>query len=206
MTRQSGVSILSFLLALLLASVSLAITAAIGSHLLRQTNQSEEFKSVMVDVFQGMDAAISDQWQDSGCRALSEPPTLQTLVNDYEVPASVLTSPYAISIAYRTPTGATLSWGIKVTVTLPDGLSGYSLTRAAQSVADDVFITERTITLYKGVATINSQLVVVIKLPLWPTYVLLMLTTLRLLLNRMTYMRNATATTQTKCAPPPKCS
>ncbi|MFA0916563.1 hypothetical protein NHG83_24355 [Vibrio parahaemolyticus] len=83
----------------------------------------------MVDVFQGMDAAISDQWQDSGCRALSEPPTLQTLVNDYEVPASVLTSPYAISIAYRTPTGATLSWGIKVTVTL-----------------------------YKGVATINSQL------------------------------------------------
>ncbi|MDF4720852.1 hypothetical protein P3519_23535, partial [Vibrio parahaemolyticus] len=66
MTRQSGVSILSFLLALLLASVSLAITAAIGSHLLRQTNQSEEFKSVMVDVFQGMDAAISDQWQDSG--------------------------------------------------------------------------------------------------------------------------------------------
>ncbi|NKJ89971.1 hypothetical protein E5J32_27510, partial [Vibrio parahaemolyticus] len=95
MTRQSGVSILSFLLALLLASVSLAITAAIGSHLLRQTNQSEEFKSVMVDVFQGMDAAISDQWQDSGCRALSEPPTLQTLVNDYEVPASVLTSPYA---------------------------------------------------------------------------------------------------------------
>ncbi|HBC3836745.1 TPA: hypothetical protein KD863_005141, partial [Vibrio parahaemolyticus] len=28
----------------------------------------------------------------------------------------------------------------------------------AQSVADDVFITERTITLYKGVATINSQL------------------------------------------------
>ncbi|ARR10095.1 hypothetical protein Vc3S01_p10065 (plasmid) [Vibrio campbellii] len=55
MTRQSGVSIL-FLLALLLASVSLAITAAIGSHLLRQTNQSEEFKSVMVDVFQGMDA------------------------------------------------------------------------------------------------------------------------------------------------------
>ncbi|HHC6537730.1 hypothetical protein CGH72_08190 [Vibrio parahaemolyticus] len=158
MTRQSGVSILSFLLALLLASVSLAITAAIGSHLLRQTNQSEEFKSVMVDVFQGMDAAISDQWQDSGCRALSEPPTLQTLVNDYEVPASVLTSPYAISIAYRTPTGATLSWGIKVTVTLPDGLSGYSLTRAARAVADDVFITERTITLYKGVANINSQL------------------------------------------------
>ncbi|HHY0552255.1 TPA: hypothetical protein ACVU5P_004586 [Vibrio parahaemolyticus] len=158
MTRQSGVSILSFLLALLLASVSLAIAAAIGSHLLRQTNQSEDFKVVMMNVFQGMDAAISNQWQDSGCRALSEPPTLQTLVSDYEVPSSVLTAPYAIAIAYRTPTGATLSWGIKVTVTLPEDLSGYSLTRAAKSVADDVFITERTITLYKGVATINSQL------------------------------------------------
>ncbi|MDN4712495.1 hypothetical protein QYZ44_27715 [Vibrio parahaemolyticus] len=30
--------------------------------------------------------------------------------------------------------------------------------RRPSAVADDVFITERTITLYKGVATINSQL------------------------------------------------
>lgn len=127
MARQSGVSILSFLLALILASVSLAITVAIGSHLLRQTNQNEAFQSVMVDVFQGIDAAISDQWQDSDCRALSEPPTLQTLVSDYHVPASVLTSPYRIAVAYRT----------------------------AKRLADDVFVTERTITLYKGIASIN---------------------------------------------------
>ncbi|HBC3902252.1 TPA: hypothetical protein KD856_003994 [Vibrio parahaemolyticus] len=158
MARQSGVSILSFLLALILASVLLAITVAIGSHLLRQTNQNEAFQSVMVDVFQGIDAAISDQWQDSDCRALSEPPTLQTLVSDYHVPASVLTSPYRIAVAYRTPSGATFSWAVKVSVTLPSEQSGYSLTRTAKRLADDVFVTERTITLYKGIASINSQL------------------------------------------------
>ncbi|HBC3831370.1 TPA: hypothetical protein ACVU43_004032 [Vibrio parahaemolyticus] len=158
MKRQAGVSILSFLLALTIAGIMLAISAAIGTHLLRQTNQDEEFKTVMMAVLDGVDAAISDQWQDSGCRALTEPPTLQTLVNDYGVTDRVLTSPYAISIAYRTPTGATLSWGVKLTVTLPETTSGYALKSAAQSVADDVYVTERTIKLYHGVASINSQL------------------------------------------------
>ncbi|EOD5818190.1 hypothetical protein ACJYIO_003686 [Vibrio parahaemolyticus] len=158
MMRQAGVSILSFLLALTIAGIMLAISAAIGTHLLRQTNQDEEFKTVMMAVLDGVDAAISDQWQDSGCRALTEPPTLQTLVNDYGVTDRVLTSPYAISIAYRTPTGATLSWGVKLTVTLPETTSGYALRSAAQSVADDVYVTERTIKLYHGVASINSQL------------------------------------------------
>ncbi len=127
MKRQSGVSTGSFLLALTIASASLAIAASIGSHLLRQANQREDFTTVMMDVFQGIDAAIADQWQSSGCRALTEPPTLQTLVSDYHVSPSVLTSPYVLSLTYRTPVGATLSWGTKVTVTLPDNVSGYEL-------------------------------------------------------------------------------
>ncbi len=158
MKRQTGVSTGSFLLALTIAGASLAIAASIGSHLLRQANQREDFTVVMMDMLQGMDAAIADQWQSSGCRALTEPPTLQTLVSDYHVSAGVLTSPYVLALAYRTPVGATLSWGTKVTVTLPDNVSGYELKNAALRVADDVYITERTITLYKGVATMNSQL------------------------------------------------
>ncbi|TOG95044.1 hypothetical protein CGI92_14290, partial [Vibrio parahaemolyticus] len=63
MKGQTGVSTGSFLLALMIAGASLAIAASIGSHLLRQANQREDFTVVMMDVFQGMDAAIADQWQ-----------------------------------------------------------------------------------------------------------------------------------------------
>ncbi len=158
MRRQGGSSILSFLPALAIASVMLAMVASMGTHLLRKAHDSEQFNTTLTDIVQSVKLAISDQWQQSGCRTLTEPPTLETLVSDYQASAAILSAPYAIDIDYRTEPNTHASSGVTIEVTLPDELSGFALKNAAQAMADDVFITQHSVTLYLAMTPISSSL------------------------------------------------
>ena len=158
MQRQTGASVISFLFAFAIAGGALAITVALSSSLLRQGALREDFSSAMTDVFTYTEHAISAQWEASGCRAQLTSPTVSQLVNDYDAPRYLLTTPYAIAIDLQTSPGSTFSVGIKVTVSLPQGMTGYSLKTPAMRVAQDVFITGRRLTLYRSMATIQSQL------------------------------------------------
>ena len=158
MKRQTGASMTSLLLALILVGATLLAAAAMGAQLLRLHAQREDFTAVMTDVLTSVEYAIVDDWAETGCRALSEPPTLTELVNQYQAPESILTTPYGIDIDYLSSPTNHISSTIKLSVTLPSSLSGQQLSSAAHRVADDIRVSQTTITLYRAVSSINSSL------------------------------------------------
>ncbi|GAL14926.1 hypothetical protein JCM19233_5940 [Vibrio astriarenae] len=102
-----------------MASAVLTMSASIGAHLLRQANQKAAFSTLVQSVLTSTQYAIATEWHDSGCRVLTEAPTLSTLVSTYHAPAEILSSPFGVDIRYRTQGVA--SFGVVLTVTLPSG-------------------------------------------------------------------------------------
>ncbi len=156
MKRQTGASLMSLLLALMLIGATLLVTVTTGAHRLRSRAQREDVIAAVTDVFTYVDYALADDWANTGCRALSEPPTLKELVNEYHAPGSILA--YDIDIAYLSAPSHPISGTIALTVTLPPSLSGSQLSAAARGIADDIKVTRTTITLYRTISAITSPL------------------------------------------------
>ncbi|WP_299695762.1 hypothetical protein [uncultured Vibrio sp.] len=158
MRRQSGVSLLSFLLSAVLVSATLAASAVIGAQALREREQYEDFMQVIQSVFVSLEHAIHDEWATSGCRTLVNPPSLTELVNQYGASPQILTTPYTIDIDYRTSADVTTSAGIRITVILPETMDSTSLRQGALKLVDDVFMTSQRLVLYKSVSSVQSSL------------------------------------------------
>ncbi|OED62719.1 hypothetical protein A165_14280 [Vibrio tasmaniensis ZS-17] len=156
--RQAGFSVLDFVLAMGVVSAIVALGATFGMNTLRQGEQQTAFASAMTDVWQATERAIIDEWRLSGCRTLTAPPSLSSLVEHFEAPAYLLTLPYAISIDYRTATSVTVSGGVTLIVTLPEGMSGFSLKPVLTPLAQSVRVSERSVVLYYNIASIQSPL------------------------------------------------
>ncbi|GAL15775.1 hypothetical protein JCM19233_6797 [Vibrio astriarenae] len=138
-----------------MASAVLTMSASIGAHLLRQAQQKAAFSTLVQSVLTSTQYAIATEWHDSGCRVLTEPPTLSTLVSTYHAPAEILTSPFEVSVDYRTE--GTASWGLVLTIKVPDSLNGFMLKNTAQALVDEVRVTKETLTLYQGIHTAGSS-------------------------------------------------
>ncbi|GAM65473.1 hypothetical protein JCM19232_4973 [Vibrio ishigakensis] len=80
------------------------------------------------------------------------------LINEFGAPASLASKPYDIAIDYTLASNSFTSWGIKVIVTLPSTVNGYTLRKAAERVSERVFVTPNTLTLHQSMSSVNSQL------------------------------------------------
>lgn len=158
MKRQYGVSVFSFLLALVTASAALAVTLPIIQSSITKAHNEEAFKMVSSEVFNALELAISEHWQDSECRALSTPPTLKKLVDDYEANPAILTAGYDIKITYHFSSKTTFSNAIKLTITPPSDVPVASLKQAAMDVTKLYVFNAKTLVLYKSLSPITSQL------------------------------------------------
>ncbi|HFU0470679.1 MULTISPECIES: hypothetical protein [Vibrio] len=158
MKRQHGVSVFSFLLALVTASATLAVTLPMIQSAISKAHNEEAFKIVASEVLSALELAISDHWQSSECRALSVPPTLKQLVDDYQANPIILTAGYDVKITYHFAPKTTFSNAIKLTITPPSHVPVASLKQAAMELTRLYVFNDKTLELYKALSPISSQM------------------------------------------------
>ena len=153
--RQRGFSLSEFMLALTIASITLAMVLPPILRAIDVENEKNQINSAVSNIFDGMSLALTTHWQRVQCRS-APTLTLTDLINDYGVPANVNTN-YAPRITFvSAPTAPYNARSLRVTLNAPTDSAAHNLSLALNTQGRWLTITGKRVTLTQPIAVIDS--------------------------------------------------
>lgn len=155
MTKQHGFTLSEFVLACVIASLVLAMTAPALLRWVEGSQQHNQLNRAVNDTLRGMEMALTTHWQTTQCRT-SPSLLLADLINDYGVPSSV-TQTWPLTVHFTNDTVTPyISRSVSVIVTAPTDAQAMSSPQWLDNKEGWVQVNGRIVTITRPVTAINS--------------------------------------------------